>query len=170
METKISILKKKAELSGDLLPDDVAHFIASRSIPNIRELEGALIRVMAFSSLTKQPISLDLAQKVLLRTHHEVQSQNVDFDRIVRVARKHYSYSLDELKSKSRNKQLAFARQVVMFLMKKLTDRSLRDIGVFFGGRDHSTVMHAVNKVECMVKTDEILFRKLEMVKKEIVH
>lgn len=147
LETRVAIIKKKAETSNEQLDDDVAHFIASRELLNIRELEGALVRVMAFASLTKQAITLELAQKVLMKLP-EAQSHAIDFDKVIKCVGKHYAYNVHDLKSKSRNKELSFVRQLTMFLMKKVTDKSLRDIGDFLGGRDHSTVMHAINKIE----------------------
>ena len=167
LETKIAILKKKAESNNSILTDDVAHFIASRSVSNIRELEGAFIRVMAFASLTKQEISLELAQKVLIRSS-EQELRSVDFDRIIKVITKHYSYKLDELRSKNRNKQLAFVRQLAMFMMKKFTDKSLREIGIFLGGRDHSTVLHAIDKVEKNILDQPELQEKIRLIEKEI--
>ena len=167
LETKIAILKKKAELSGEMLDDAVAHFIASCVDSNIRELEGALIRVMAFASLTKQELSLDLAQKVLVRFGVQEQRQ-IDFSRVVKCLSKHYAYDLLALRSKNRNKELAFVRQVAMFLMRKLTEKSLRDIGVFLGGRDHSTVMHALDKMERYLENNPEFQVKLKRIEKEI--
>jgi chromosomal replication initiator protein len=146
-ETKVVILKKKADMNGEILPDDVAHFIASRVVTNVRELEGSLIRVMAFASLTNQPITLELAQKVLIRSP-EINKTSIGLERIVKCVGKYYQYDLPALRSKDRSKELSFARQVTMFLMKKITDKSFRDIGIFLGGRDHSTVMHALEKVQ----------------------
>lgn len=151
LETKIAILKKKASASGEELPDDVAHFIGSCVISNIRELEGGLIRVLAFATLTKQPVNLELAKRVLLRSMPAQKQRVIDFEHIVASIYKHYPYDLKELRAKGRNKELAFVRQIAMFLMKKHTDKSLRDIGAFLGGRDHSTVMHAITKVESMM-------------------
>ena len=169
LETKIAILKQKAAMSDENLPDEVAHYIASCVVANVRELEGALIRVMAFASLTKQPISLDLARRVLVRLHESVQRVDInDFDRIVQCVRKHYSYELSELKSKARSKELSFVRQVTMFLMKKVTNKSLRDIGDFLGGRDHSTVMHAISKVELYAQTDIEFCQRLKHMEHEL--
>jgi chromosomal replication initiator protein len=149
LETKIAILKRKAEHSNEVLHDDVALFIASRAVTNIRELEGCLIRVLAFASLTKQPVTLDLAKRVLMRgTEQVINNQGIDLDRIMKAVGNHFQYSLHDLKSKSRSKDLSFVRQVAMFLMKRMTDKSLRDIGAYLGGRDHSTVVHAIEKVE----------------------
>jgi chromosomal replication initiator protein len=168
LETKIAILKKKAESSSGILSDEVAHFIASRCISNIRELEGALIRVMAFASLTKQPISLELARKVLIRSQ-EHNARTIDFDNITKTIQKHYGHDLVALQSKSRNKELAFARQIAMFLMKKLTEKSLRDIAIYLGGRDHSTVMHAIHKVEEQYKIDQNLQMTLKRIEEDII-
>lgn len=161
LETKIAILKKKAELSNSILSDEVAHFIASRVTSNIRELEGALIRVMAFASLTNKAVTLELAQRVLAHAHAQV-DQLVDFDRIITGMSKYYSFTLKDFRSKSRNKELAFARQVAMFLMKKLTDKSLRDIGNFLGGRNHATVMHALHKIEKHIQDNPDFAYKLK--------
>lgn len=169
LETKVAIVKKKASLSGVDLDDTVAHFIASYARSNIRELEGALIRVMAYGSLTKQDITLELAQRVLQRTHeaHEV-VHAVNFSAIVKNVCKFYSYTVQELRSKSRNKELTQARHVAMFLMKKLTQQSLRDIGHFFGGRDHSTVMHGLQKISHDLETNSDLQQKVRLIEREI--
>lgn len=170
LETKVAILKKKADMSGGIVGDDIAHFIASRAISNIRELEGALVRVMAFASLTKQPVTLELARKVLLRSSSTDHGpQVIDFDHIVKYAYKYYGYDLSQLQSKSRNRELAFVRQIVMFLMKKLTDKSLRDIGVFIGGRDHSTVMYALAKIGQQITVDHEFQQKIKRIEEEII-
>lgn len=168
LETKIAILKKKADLHDEMLNDDVAHFIASRVITNVRELEGSLIRVMAFASLTKQEITVELAQKVLVRTQ-EVSKASVGFERIIKIVTKHYSYDLTALRSKNRSKELSFVRQVTMFLMKKITDKSLRDIGIFLGGRDHSTVMHALDKVQSYAQKNNEFQTKLRQIEEDII-
>ncbi len=156
IETKIAILKKKAQLNSEVLQDEVAYFIADTVDSNIRELEGALVRVMAFAALTKQPIDINLAKKVLTKKSHE-NVKPVDFSMIVHSVCKHYNYSLQELQSKSRSKEIALARHIAIFLMKKCTNKSLRDIGLFLGGRDHSTVMHAYSKIEKSIEHDQQL-------------
>lgn len=172
LETKIAILKKKAESSscqGYELNDDVAHFIASQVVGNIRELEGALIRVIAFASLTGKAITLDLAHQVLGKEHTVNSSLVVDFSQVARCLGNHYPYSLQDLRSKDRNKELSFVRQLAMFFMKKLTDKSLRDIGSFLGGRDHSTVLHAIDKVQGQINNDDLLRHRLHVIEKEII-
>ena len=169
LETKVAILKKKAEASNEVLSDDVAHFIASHVVAaNIRQLEGALIRVIAFASLTRQSITLELAHKVLLRSELEKGLQLINFDRIIKSINRHYPYSLNELRSKKRNKNLVLARQVAMFLMKKLTGKSLRDIGSFFGGRNHATVKHAVHKIQNHSEAHPTFLHQLQRIEKEI--
>jgi chromosomal replication initiator protein len=168
LETKVAILKRKAELHAENLDDDVAHFIALQVDSNIRELEGALVRVLAFASLTNQSVGIELAKKVLLR----VQSHDtigVDFRKIVKCVARFYPYSLNDLRSKRRNKNLSFARQVAMFLMKRTTDKSLRDIGHFLGGRDHSTVMHALDKVEQYMEKNPGFSDQLRRMEREIL-
>jgi len=167
LETKVAILKKKAELSNEHLPDDIAYFIASLVASNIRELEGALIRVTAFASLTSQPLSITLAKKVLQRTQKTKERDGIDFKRIIKYINKYYNFDLSQLKSKGRGKKLSFARQIAMFLMKKLTGRSLRDIGIFFA-RDHSTVIYAVDKIEQSITKDTRLAGQLKKIEKEI--
>lgn len=170
LETKVAILKKKAEMSAEPLPDDVAHFIASQIFSNIRELEGALVRVMAFASLTRQQVNLELAQKVLVGTVTSTNARSVGFDHVIQSIQKYYSYTLSDLCSKARNKDVSFVRQVAMFLMKRTTDKSLRDIGEFLGNRDHSTVMYAVEKIEERCTNDSEFKHKIERIMHEIIH
>ncbi|MFI5332864.1 MAG: chromosomal replication initiator protein DnaA [Candidatus Babeliales bacterium] len=171
LETKMAIIKKKAEMSNELLCDDVVHYIAARDFMNIRELEGALVRVIACASLTKQPITLELAHKVLGDTYkpaHIIQ-HGADFERVIKCVRKYYSYDLPELRSKSRNKDISFVRQITMFLMKRVTDKSLRDIGEYLGGRDHSTVMHAIDRIEQQIELRLDFQAHLKRMEQEIV-
>jgi chromosomal replication initiator protein len=167
VETKLAILKKKAANHGVVLADDIAHFIASRAIANIRELEGALIRVMAFASLTKQDLSLELAQRVLQRADAPERAA-IDLERIAALVHKHYGYDLKQLQAKGRDKDIAFVRQVAMFLMKRLTPKSLRDIGIFLGGRDHSTVLHAIDKVTQEMQARHDLKTKIQKMEEEL--
>lgn len=165
IEVKTAILKRKAENSGDLLPDEVAHFLASVT-SNIRELEGALIRVLACAHLTKQEITLELAQKVFYPLH-EQKKEVIDFKGIIKAISKNYPYSLDDLRSKNRNKDLAFVRQLTMYIMKQNTDKSLRDIGAYLGGRNHATVKHGLSKIEEMLIKNSKLQHKIDAIIKE---
>jgi chromosomal replication initiator protein len=168
LETKIAILKRKAQLNTVVVNDEVLHFIASLVNSNIRELEGALIRVVAFASLTQNPISLELAQKVLMRVR-EQEMVKVNFMSIVKTVQKYYTYDFTALRSKARNKNLSFVRQLTMFLMKKMTNRSLREIGSYIGGRDHSTVVHAVSKIEQYIQNNPAFSEKLHKIENDIL-
>jgi chromosomal replication initiator protein len=171
-EAKITILKKKAALHGEHVPDDVIDFLASHGTANIRELEGVLIRIFAFASLTKQPITLDLAQSVLapssVHGNGEV-SMHADFNRIIKCVGKFYKYGLDDLCSKGRNQELVFARQVAMFLMKKMTNKSLRDIGAFLGNRNHATVKHGLVKIEEQARCDQAFLAHIKRMQQEVM-
>lgn len=170
LETKIAILKKKASLSSDQhLDDAVAHFIATAVTSNIRELEGALIRVMAFATLTKQPVTSELAKKVLQRAQYSPKTSTIDMAYIANYITRCYPYTLEELRSKSRNKEIAEVRHIVMFLMKKLTNKSLRDIGGFLGGRDHSTVMYGLQRIELHMNEEPVLREKICSLEKDIL-
>ena len=171
LETKIAILKKKSALHAIHLPDDVADFIASRVLSNIRQLEGALIRVSAFSSLTNQPISLDMAKKVLLNLNesHENKKEGVMLDNILKTIARYYAISINDIKSKKRHKDIAIIRQVTFYMMKKMTRSSLQSIGTFIGGRDHSTVIHAVTKIEKIIQHDIDFTKKLKIIEQKIL-
>lgn len=170
LETKIAILKRKADQHQIELCNDVATFIASKVISNIRTLEGALVRVEAFSTLTNHPISLKLAQQVLLHMNTpKEKNDSSTLDLILKSVAKHYSISLHDLRSKKRQKSIACARQIAFFLMKKHTISSLSAIGNYIGGRDHSTVIHAVMKVEAKLKSNKALEQKIKIIERDIL-
>ena len=147
LETKVAILKKKAEAEAVPLPDNVAMYIAGRIKSNIRELEGSLIRLIAYASLTGQEISLGLAQEVLKNIiDHEEKA--VTIDAIQKFVAEYYNLKLADLKSRNNAKSVAMPRQVAMYLCKNLTHASLPEIGRSFGGKHHSTVIHSIRKVE----------------------
>jgi len=168
LETKIAILKKKSEANQIELDDDVADFIASRVMSNIRELEGALIRVSAFAALVNKPISLEMARKVLLNLSDGRKKEGVLLDNILRTVAKHYSISINDIKSKKRHKDIAAARQIAFYMMKKLSYCSLQSIGSFIGGRDHSTVIHALHKIEASIKKDVYVEKTLKALEQKI--
>lgn len=168
LETKIAILKKKADIHHINLNDEVADYIAARVISNIRELEGSLIRIGAFSALTNQPVTLELAKRVLLHLN-EKKKDGVMLDSVLKTVASHYDISLTDLKSKKRHKDIAVVRQVALYMMKKLTFCSLQAIGEFVGGRDHSTVIHAITKIESMLEADAHLTQKLKVIEHEIM-
>jgi len=147
LETKIAILRKKAEMEGVLLPEDVALFIASKIRSNIRELEGSLIRVVAYASLTGREIDLGLAKETL-KDILEDDNRTVTVDSIQKYVSNYYHLKPAELKERNNAAVVAFPRQVAMYLCKNLTEHSLPEIGRRFGGKHHSTVIHSIKKIE----------------------
>jgi chromosomal replication initiator protein len=154
IETKAAILKKKAEGEAVPLPDNVAMYMASRIKTNIRELEGSLIRLIAYASLKGQPLTMELAQEVLKNVidHDE---KAVTIEQIQRFVADYYQLKLTELKSRNNSKSVAMPRQVAMYLCKSLTHASLPEIGRSFGGKHHSTVIHSIKKVEELRKKNQ---------------
>lgn len=172
LETKVAILKKKATQHNVVLGDDVADFIAGHVNSNIRELEGALIRVFAFASLTKQPVTVELAEAVFFRTMHTDPSvqeyDGADVERILQCVQKYYKFNLKDLRLKNRNKALVFARQLFMFLMNKFAHKSLRDIGAYLGSINHATVKHGVCKIEEYARENRDFNIQLRRIEQEI--
>lgn len=154
LETKIAILKRKAELDGIDLPDEIAFFIASKVKSNIRELEGSLVRLIAISSLRGLPISRMLAQDAL-KTIVDEKSEGISIDRIQRIVAAHYRLTQEELKAKNNSRHIAVPRQVAMYLCKRLTSHSYPEIGREFGNKHHTTVMHSVEKIDSLCKQDK---------------
>ena len=167
METRVTILHKKAETENVPLPHDVAVFIASHINSNVRELEGSLTRLGAFSSLTKAEITIDLAKQVLHNTlkglHKEVTVENIQ-----KVICEHFSLKMGELKSKRRTKNIALPRQMAMYLCRKHTATSFPVIGDKFGGKDHSTVIHASKIIEKRMKTDLFMQSTIETLERTL--
>ncbi len=153
LETKVAILKKKAEAEAVPLPDSVAIYIAGRIKSNIRELEGSLIRLIAYASLTGRELSVDLAQEVL-RNVKDHEEKAITIDHIQKFVSDYYQLKLADLKSRNNSKSIAMPRQVAMYLCKNLTHASLPEIGRSFGGKHHSTVIHSIRKVEALRKHD----------------
>ena len=171
LSTKIAILQQKALLQDVPLHDDVAKYIASRASSNIRELEGLLIRVLAFATLTHQSIDLELAHKVLMRTRIEAhQKAPVDLPYVAQVVVKEFHTSLADLRSTKRQKNLIDARHVAMYFMKECTEHSLRDIASYWCRKDHSTVSHAIAKIQELRKTDLVLNEKMNAIKRLLSH
>jgi chromosomal replication initiator protein len=153
IETRIAILKRKAEAEAVPLPDNVAMYIAGRIKSNIRELEGSLIRLIAYASLTGREISLDLTQEVLKNVIDQ-DSKAITIETIQKFVSEYYQLKVAELKSRNNSKSIAMPRQVAMYLCKTLTHASLPEIGRSFGNKHHSTVIHSIRKVEELRKTD----------------
>ncbi len=158
LETRMAILAKKSEAQGTKLPDNIALFIANKVKSSIRDLEGALIRLSAYSSLTGAEISLPLAQQVL-KNIVDQQERRVSIENIQRAVCQEFGLSLPQLKAKNNSRQVAFPRQVAMYLSKELTPASLPQIGREFGGKHHTTVLHSINKIGQLRKSDKDLNR-----------
>ena len=158
LETKMAILDKKAELEGVALPEEVRIYIATKTKSNVRELEGALIKLIAYSSITGSPVTLQMAQQVLkyLISGGE---RRITMDSILRAVAEKFNMQPQQLKQKSNTRQIAYPRQVAMYLMKDLTQASLPEIGRVFGGKHHTTVLHSVQKIERLRQTDTDLNR-----------
>lgn len=167
-ETKIAILKKKSAEHNETLSDEVAQYIAMNAGNNIRELQGALIRLLAYASLHKKEISLELAQKVFANVVVQ-KTTNIEIESIVKALTKYYPFSLKQLRAKDRAKDVVEARQIAIFLIKKLTDKSLRDVGAFFGGRNHATVKHALAKINRLLQKNNDFAVHLHTIENEIM-
>ncbi|MHA7306567.1 chromosomal replication initiator protein DnaA [Arthrobacter sp. TMN-49] len=161
LETRIAILRKKAIGEGLSAPDDALEYIASKISTNIRELEGALIRVTAFASLNRQPVDVGLAELVLKDLITDDGAQEVTSTAILGQTAAYFNISLEELCSKSRTRSLVTARQIAMYLCRELTDMSLPKIGQEFGGRDHTTVIHADRKIRELMAERRAIYNQV---------
>lgn len=161
LETKVAILRRHADANAVSLPDDVGLFIARQVKSNIRELEGLLTRVLAFSSLTGKPLSLELAHETLKDILPEA-GRRIPGTEIVKFVARHYGLKVSEIKSRNNTKQIAFPRQVAMYLCKQITDLSFPEIGKLFNDKHHSTVMYSVEKIEELRGSDADFERTLD--------
>jgi chromosomal replication initiator protein len=162
LETRIAILRKRVHTDGIDADPEVISFIASRVASNIRELEGALTRVVAFSSLTARPMTVDIAQDVLKDVFPQGESAEVSIKRIQETVSERFGLSLAELCGDKRSQNIVYPRQVAMYLSRELTDSSLPKIGREFGGRDHTTVMHATSKISRLIKEDRSVYNLVQ--------
>jgi chromosomal replication initiator protein len=163
LETRIAILRKKVKTDGIAVPDaEVLTFIAGRISTNIRELEGALTRVVAFSSLTGRPMTTELAQDVLKDVFPQGELAEVSIKGIQEIVSGRFGLSLEELCADKRSQNIVYPRQVAMYLSRELTDSSLPKIGREFGGRDHTTVIHATSKIARLIKEDRSVYNLVQ--------
>jgi chromosomal replication initiator protein len=153
LETRVAIVKKKAELQGRNIPNEIALLLASNIKTNIRDLEGSLARLMAFADLTNSTLSVEFAQEVL-RDQIKPDLARLDVYEIQRLVARHFSVSEESLRGKRRTDTIAFPRQIGMYITRAMTDLSLAEIGGKFGGRDHTTVLHACQKIENLMSSD----------------
>ncbi|MDQ2777736.1 MAG: chromosomal replication initiator protein DnaA [Acidobacteriota bacterium] len=156
LETKMAILDKRAESEGIVLPQDVRIFLATKTKSNVRELEGALTKLIAVSSVTGQPITLAMAQQTLKHLNAGSEKR-ISVESIIRTVAERFSMQPAQLKMKSNTRQIAYPRQVAMYLVKELTHASLPEIGRYFGGKHHTTVLHSIQKIEELRHRDEVL-------------
>lgn len=153
-ETRVAILRKKIEKDQLEIPNDIIDFIAKKIPANIRQLEGALIKLTAFSKLTKNKITMDLAQEVL-KDIIPIEKKEISISLIQRITSEYYGIKLNNVLSKKRTKNIVLARQVAIYLTRELTDHSFPEIGGAFGGKDHTTIMHSFNKIKDKLKNDK---------------
>lgn len=167
-ETRMAILKKKAEVEKLNVANEVMIYIATKIKSNIRELEGALIRIVAYSSLTNREITVDLASEALKDIISKKQGKNITINLIQDIVSSYFNLRIEDLKSQRRTRNVAYPRQIAMYLSRKLTDMSLPKIGEEFGGRDHTTVIHAYEKISDNLNTDENLQHTIETITKKL--
>ncbi|GAM08498.1 chromosomal replication initiator protein DnaA [Geobacter sp. OR-1] len=167
-ETKSAILKKKAEFDGILLPDDVALFLSSSSASNVRELEGMLVRLGAYSSLTNSKITLTMAKEVLKDIIVD-KSKDISIEYIQKAVADHFQLKISDLKSDKRIKTLVVPRQIAIFICRELTKASYPEIGDKFGGKDHSTVIHSVKKIEKLLGQDHEIRNTIEIIRRSLL-
>lgn len=168
VETRLAILKRNAEFSPRPVPRDVLEFIASAVADNIRELEGALTRVTAFAALTHRDINLDMAQEVLGDLLPGHQGKTLAAEEIIRATADAFGFTVSEVEGPSRRQPLVLCRQVAMYLCRELTDLSLPKIGDQFGGRDHTTVIHSVEKVKRIIRSDRSVFDRVHSLSQKL--
>ena len=167
-ETRMAILKKKADVEKLNVPNEVMVYIATKIKSNIRELEGALIRIIAYSSLTNREVTVDLATEALKDIISNKQNKSITIDLIQDVVATYFNLRVEDLKSQRRTRNVAYPRQIAMYLSRKLTDMSLPKIGEEFGGRDHTTVIHAYEKISESLNKDESLEHTINDITKKL--
>ena len=166
-ETRMAIIQQKMQADGIYIPEDVVEYLAYSVDTNVRELEGVLISLIAHASLNRVDINLELAKQTLKNIVHDIETE-VSIDYIQKTIGEYFKIQVDALKDKTRKKEIVIARQVAMYFSKMYTNHSLKSIGYHFGGRDHSTVIHAVQSVEDMMDTDAIFKGSVEELKKKL--
>lgn len=167
-ETRIAILKRKSETYGMLVSNEILEYIAANITSNIRELEGCLIKLLANASLNSKEISFDLVKKTVKEIATERKITNITIETITNIVCEHLGVAENKIRDKTRKKEIVLARQLAMYLAKELTHSSLKTIGLHFGGRDHSTVIHACNSIEMLKQKDISLSNIIEDLKSKI--
>ncbi len=155
LETRIAIIQKKLQGEGIMMDDEVIEYLAHSIDTNVRELEGVIVSLMAQASLNRKEIDLDLAKRTLVNIVQHTDNKEINIDSIQKKVADHFKITVEDLKSKSRKKELVVPRQIAIYFTKEFTDFSLKSIGYHFGGRDHSTVIHAIQTINDLLKTDK---------------
>ena len=168
LETRVAILRAKADLSQRMVPDDVIQYLASRVQSNIRELEGSLNRLLAFSQLQRMPLTIDTAKAALANIATDARQRRVSIDDVLNAVAEYYRISLDDLRGKQRDKHIVVPRHVAMYLMRQETEASLLEIGQALGGRDHSTVLHGCEKIGREVNENTALRKEVLAIRQQI--
>jgi chromosomal replication initiator protein len=168
VEMRLAILKKKGELMGVQLPEDILNFLATRIRTNIRRLEGALIRVASYAALTGKPLSIEMVEGLLREILHEEGRYSINIEVIQKKVAEHYDIRLADMTSKRRPENIAFPRQVAMYLARAMTESSLNVIGEAFGGRDHGTVLHACRLVKDRMEVDPNIRQVVSYLEKQL--
>jgi chromosomal replication initiator protein len=163
LETRVAILKKKAEEENLSIPDDILYYMAENVSSNIRELEGVVIRLLAEASITHSDITLELAKSVL-KENIKTEKSKISIENIIERTADFYKISVNNIRQKNRHKEVAFCRQVAMYISKAVTNHSLKAIGLNFGGRDHSTVIHSIQQIEELIKKDATTARDIDYI------
>jgi len=166
-ETRIAIIKNKIQADGIDIGEDLVEYIAQSVDTNIRELEGVIISLIAHASLNKRDVDLGLAKQVLKNIVHDIDTE-ISIDYLHKIVTEHFNVSLESIKSKTRKKEIVIARQVAMYLAKHYTNHSLKSIGQYCGGRDHSTVIHAIQAVDDMLHTEHQFKASFEEIKRKV--
>lgn len=168
-ETRMAILKKKAEIENYNINDEIFQYIATNVKSNIRELEGALTKVVAFSRVCKDAFTLDLVKNVLKDLISPETNSEITPELIIKIVAEHFNITVNDMSSKKKSQEIVFPRQIAMFLCRDLTDSSLAHIGSLFGKKDHSTVIHAIDKVKASIDTNTTTLNTIEVIKKKLL-
>ncbi|MGA9779400.1 MAG: chromosomal replication initiator protein DnaA, partial [Verrucomicrobiia bacterium] len=169
IEMRLAILNKKAQLMGVTLPEDILNFLASRIRTNVRRLEGALIRVASYASLTGKKLSIEVVEGLLREILHEEGRLSISIEVIQKRVAEHFDIRLADMTSKRRPENIAFPRQVAMYLSRQMTESSLNTIGEAFGGRDHGTVLHACRLVKDRMEVDSNVRQVVHYLEKQLM-
>ena len=168
LETRIAILRKKAESENISIPHDVISLVASSIDTNIREIEGAYTKIVAYASLMGSPITIDLAKKILDAMGTSTKNKQITFDDIIQVTSDYFKIKKEEFFTKKRTQNIAYPRQIAMYLCREILAIPLKNVGQYLGNRDHTTVMHGVEKIEKELQTNEQLQSTIDTLKKKI--